>query len=68
MTTYSYDRTAVTTGEAAAKLLSNLKLDLARAKEAASDLYGVTTPEQRGTVEKIYDQLKKLNDQVKKLR
>lgn len=66
---YSYDRSAATTTDAAkSSLLRDLKLDLDRALEAAKELYGVAGSEQRPAVERIYDQLKKLNAEAKKLK
>lgn len=66
---YSYDRSAATTpSEAKSRLLGDLKLDLDRALEAAKELYGVAGSDQRAAVERIYDQLKKLNAEAKKLK
>jgi hypothetical protein len=68
MTTYSYDRTAAADADGGeAKLLSLLKLDIARAKEAASDLWSVTDNQNqaaRKEREKVYLAISKLDEQV----
>lgn len=65
---YSYDRMAAAPADGGeVKFLSQLKLDLARAQEAASDLWSVTDPKDaasRREREKVYHAISKLEEQV----